>query len=48
MLKFAKIRKCDTVVMGRASLSWLSELIHGDPAEELVRLGTGFTIWIVE
>jgi len=48
ILKLAQMRKCDTVVIGRASLSWLGELIHGDPAEEFVRQGKGFTIWVVE
>jgi nucleotide-binding universal stress UspA family protein len=48
ILDLARTRKCDTVVIGRKSLSWLSGLIHGDPAEELVRLGKGFTVWVVE
>jgi nucleotide-binding universal stress UspA family protein len=48
ILKLAKIRKCDTVVIGRASLSWLGKLIDEDPAEEFVRQGKGFTIWVVE
>jgi nucleotide-binding universal stress UspA family protein len=48
ILKLAHMRKCDTVVIGRKSLSWLGELIHGDPAEELVRKAKGFTIWVVE
>jgi nucleotide-binding universal stress UspA family protein len=48
ILKLARARKCDTVVIGRKSLSWLGELIDGDPAEELVRRGKGFTIWVVE
>jgi nucleotide-binding universal stress UspA family protein len=48
ILRLARLRKCDTVVIGRDSLSWLGELIHGDPAEELVRRGKGFTIWVVE
>jgi nucleotide-binding universal stress UspA family protein len=48
ILRFARSRKCDTVVIGRESLSWLGGLINGDPAEELVRLGKGFTIWVVE
>ena len=48
ILKLAEMRKCDTVVIARKSLSWLGELIHGDPAEEFVRLGKGFTIWVVE
>ena len=48
ILGLARLHKCDTVVIGRDSLSWLVELIHGDPAEELVRQGKGFTIWVVE
>jgi nucleotide-binding universal stress UspA family protein len=48
ILRLASARRCDTVVIGRNSLSWLGELIHGDPAEEIVRQGKGFTIWIVE
>jgi nucleotide-binding universal stress UspA family protein len=48
ILKLARARKCDTVVIGRKSLSWLKELIDGDPAEELVRRGKGLTIWVVE
>jgi nucleotide-binding universal stress UspA family protein len=48
ILSLARSRKCDTVVIGRDSLSWLGELIHGDPAEDLVRQGKGFTIWVVE
>lgn len=48
ILSLARLRKCDTVVIGRDSLSWLGELIHGDPAEELVCQGKGFTIWVVE
>jgi nucleotide-binding universal stress UspA family protein len=48
ILRLARARKCDTVVIGRKALSWLGELIHGDPAEEIVRQGKGFTIWVVE
>jgi len=48
ILKLAQMRKCDTIVTARKALSWLGDLIHGDPAEELVRHGKGFTIWVVE
>jgi hypothetical protein len=44
ILGLARLRKCDTVFIARDSLSWLGELIHRDPAEELVRQGKGFTI----
>ncbi len=48
IIALARTRKCDTVVIGRDSLSWLGELIHGDPAEEIVRAAKGFTVWVVE
>ena len=48
ILKIARGRKCHTVVIGRQSLSWFRELVQGDLAEELVRRGKGFTIWVVE
>jgi nucleotide-binding universal stress UspA family protein len=48
ILRLARARKCDTVVIGKKSLSWLRELIDGNPAEELVRQGKGFTIWVIE
>jgi nucleotide-binding universal stress UspA family protein len=48
ILALATSRRCDTVVIGRRSLSWLGELISTHPAEELVRQGKGFTIWVVE
>jgi hypothetical protein len=48
ILALALAQKCDTVVIGRRSLSWLGNLINTDPAEELVRRGKGFTIWVVE
>ncbi|MGC2230493.1 MAG: universal stress protein [Candidatus Acidiferrum sp.] len=48
ILRLARARKCDTVVVGKKSLSWLEELIDGNLAEELVRHGKGFTIWVIE
>lgn len=48
ILRLARARKCDTVVIARKSLSWLGRLIQGDPAEELVRRGKGFSIWVIE
>jgi nucleotide-binding universal stress UspA family protein len=35
ILRLARARKCDTVVVGKKSLSWLRELIDGNPAESL-------------
>ncbi|MGD0264179.1 MAG: universal stress protein [Candidatus Methylomirabilota bacterium] len=48
ILKIAEARKCHTVVIGRQSPSWFREFVQGDLAEELVRRGKGFTIWVVE
>jgi nucleotide-binding universal stress UspA family protein len=48
ILQLARACKCDTVVVGKDSLSWLRELLDGNPAEELVRQGKGFTIWVIE
>lgn len=48
ILKLARARKCDTVVVGKKSLSWLGKLIDRDPVEGLVRRARGFTIWVVE
>jgi K+-sensing histidine kinase KdpD len=48
ILALAVAQKCSTVVIGRRSLTWLAKLIDTDPAEELVRNGKGFTIWVVE
>jgi nucleotide-binding universal stress UspA family protein len=48
ILKIARGRKCHTVVIGRRSLSWFREFVQGDLAEEFVRRGKGFTIWVVE
>jgi nucleotide-binding universal stress UspA family protein len=48
ILRLARERDCKTVVVGRRSLSWLRELLHTNPADELVRLGKGFTTWVVE
>jgi len=49
ILELARTNKCRTIVVGRRSLSWLRRLTAGkDLAEQLVQLGSGFTLWIVE
>src|SRR5579862_5046159 len=48
ILKLARERGCHTIVVGRRSLSWLRELLQTNPADELVRLGIGFTTWVVK
>jgi len=48
ILTLARGHGCKTVVVGRRSLSWLRALLQTNPADELVRLGKGFTTWVVE
>jgi nucleotide-binding universal stress UspA family protein len=48
ILTLAHERGCHTIVVGRRSLSWLRALLQTNPADELVRLGKGFTTWVVE
>lgn len=48
ILELAQARRCDTVVVGRESMSWFRELMSGNLAAELVRRGEGYTIWVVE
>ena len=48
VLELARARRCDTVVVGRESVSWFRELMRDNLAEELVRRGKGYTIWVVE
>jgi nucleotide-binding universal stress UspA family protein len=48
ILTLARERDCQTIVVGRRSLSWLREFLQTNPADELVRLGKGFTTWVVE
>ena len=48
LLEAARTNACDTIVVGRQSHSWLRELAQHHLADELVRKGEGFTIWVVE
>ena len=48
ILTLAQERGCHTVVVGRRSLSWLRAHLQTNPADELVRLGKGFTTWVVK
>jgi nucleotide-binding universal stress UspA family protein len=48
LLEAARTNACDTIVVGRQSHSWLRELVQYHVADELVRKGEGFTLWVVE
>ena len=48
ILEMAKKCQCQTVVVGRQSVSWLHEMFSQDISEELLRKGKGFCVWAVE
>jgi nucleotide-binding universal stress UspA family protein len=48
ILTLARELGCHTIVVGRRSLSWLREFLQTNPADEIVRLGNGFTTWVVK
>lgn len=48
ILDAAKSSRCNTIVVGRESFSGLKRLFHHHVADELVRKGQGFSIWVVE
>jgi nucleotide-binding universal stress UspA family protein len=48
ILQMARECKCQTVVAGRQSVSWFHELFSHDLAEELMRCGKDFSVWLVE
>ncbi|MGH7847835.1 MAG: universal stress protein [Candidatus Binatia bacterium] len=48
ILEAARVKKCGTIVFGRRSFSWFNEVFQQHVADELVRNGQGFAIWVVE
>lgn len=48
LLKMASQCQCQTIVVGRQSVSWLHELFSQEISEELLRKGKGFCVWAVE
>jgi nucleotide-binding universal stress UspA family protein len=48
ILEVGRLNDCGTIVVGRESFSWLREMFHHHVADELVRKGQGFTLWVVE
>jgi K+-sensing histidine kinase KdpD len=48
ILEAGRLNDCRTIVVGRESFSWLQEMFHHRVADELVRKGQGFTLWVVE
>lgn len=48
ILNMARECDCHTIVVGRESVSWFRKLFSRDLAEELLRRGKGFSIWVIE
>jgi nucleotide-binding universal stress UspA family protein len=48
ILDAGRLNKCNTVVVGRKSFSWLKEVFHHHVADELVRNAHNLTVWVVE
>jgi nucleotide-binding universal stress UspA family protein len=47
-LDYARRQHCDTVVVGRGSFPWYTDLFHHHTAPDLIRDGKGLAIWVVE
>lgn len=48
ILNMARQCNCSTIIVGRESVSWFHELFSQELAEELLRRGKGFSIWVIE
>ncbi len=48
LIEAGRARKCNTVVVGRKSFSWIKEIFQHHVADQLVRHAHNLTIWVVE
>jgi nucleotide-binding universal stress UspA family protein len=48
ILEAGRLNKCNTVVVGRKSFSWLKEIFHHHVTDELIRKAQDLTVWVVE
>jgi nucleotide-binding universal stress UspA family protein len=48
ILAAAERKNCDTIVVGRETFRGLDEIFRHHVADNLVRRGQGYTIWVVE
>jgi nucleotide-binding universal stress UspA family protein len=48
ILDAGRLNKCNTVVVGRKSFSWLKEIFSHHVADELIRKARDLTVWVVE
>ncbi len=47
VVQLARRHRCNTVVLGHRSHSWLGALFHREMAEELLRRDKALTLWLV-
>lgn len=48
IMEAGRLKRCNTIVVGRKSFSWLKDLFQHHVADELVRHAHNLTIWVVE
>jgi K+-sensing histidine kinase KdpD len=48
ILEAAQADRCETIVVGRHSFTLLQRIFRHPVADELIRRGQGYTIWVVE
>jgi len=48
ILEAAREENCDTIVVGRETFTGLDRIFKRHVADDLIRRGRGYTIWVVE
>jgi K+-sensing histidine kinase KdpD len=48
ILEAAQAESCDTIVVGRETFTGLDRIFKHHVADDLIRRGQGYTIWVVE
>ena len=48
ILAAAQVENCDTIVVGRETFTGLDRVFKHHVADDLIRRGQGYTIWVVE
>lgn len=48
IVEAAQAENCDTIIVGRETFTGLNRLFKHHVADDLIRRGHGYTIWVVE
>ena len=48
ILKYARAKRCHTVVLGHRAHSWFRELAGADLTENILRQARGISVWVVQ